>query len=204
MVARRPEKKRRESDDKRKAHGRPRPAILRLAQQLDEDARRSGRRTDLEVAALVSRAWLLDVGARGQGTAARQIDGAHAFERATPRPQPTPAEWLESVQASASKHFGLLKRADGQRERLVVRRLVASQLTEFVLASVPGLQIGPRCPSCHESAATRLLVRLDGEMPVTAVALARWALKACGVAGTRVNEADARTRQRARRATEKK
>lgn len=181
---------------------RPRPAILRLAERLRDDARGSGDAADAIIAELVACAWLLDVrdkratdGSRRLQNALREFiataDRGGAFRL---RPLPSGPEWLDDVRRTAERHFALLQRAKTTSERRRVRELIAAWLTEHVISVVPGVDVAAA------EASANLVRKLAAEMPKDAERLARWALIACGVEGTRTNRADAGARQRRRRA----
>jgi hypothetical protein len=185
----------------------PRAAILRLAQQLHEEARRSDSYADAVIAELVACAWLLDV-RRGKGSRAIEhaaramlatIDGSHVAERSTPRPLPSPTAWWDAMQRFAAQRLEPLQQFQSQtpRRRAAVHALIATAMVEHVIALVPGVEAD------RDAAVARLLVRLDGRMPKDAAQLARWTLTAAEVPGERTNRADAGGRAKKRRTAEK-
>jgi hypothetical protein len=185
----------------------PRAAILRLAQQLHEEARRSDSYADAIVAELVACAWLLDV-RRGKGSRAIEhaarallatIDGSHVAERSTPRPLPSPTSWWDAMQRFAADRLEPIQQFQSEtpRRRAAVHALIATAMVEHAIALIPGVE------ATRDEAVARLLVRLDGRMPKDAAQLARWTLTACEVPGERTNRADAGSRAKRRRIAEK-
>ncbi len=185
---------------KRKA---PRVEILRLAERLQADARRTGDTADAAIADVVTAAWLLEVrGARGIGSAAlvhdarsvvRTANGRHVAERAAPKPVATPTTWLEALRQRAASLLELGAKARYPGEREALRAYTARALVEYTRAMVPGVA-GDADTS--ERALRDLLVL---KKPTTAAQLARLALAACRVDGRRVDQADARDRVKRQR-----
>jgi hypothetical protein len=190
----------------------PRPAILRLAEQLRDDARRSGNHADAVVADLVSSAWLLDVRRKGNRAIEHSTrallataDGTHVAERSTPRSLPAPGVWWEALQRVAAPRRDSLEQVRGAKtprrltpiEQRFARSFVAKAMVEHAIALVPGVETN------HDAAVARLLLRLEKRTPKDAAELARWTLTACEVPGTRTNAADAGVRGKKRRTVEK-
>ena len=171
----------------------PRAAILHLAQQLQKEALRTGSVGDLEVADLVTAAWLLDGRPGETGSklahAARAylatVDRTDVCERATPQRVERPSAWLASLRAHATRQLGVLDMAKDVDDRRWACRVVAGAMISFAIGSVPGIDARPPLDPFG-----RLLRQLDERGPSDAVELARWTLAALGMSGTAINRAE--------------